>query len=45
MSLFNVNLWATPGDPTSLISSIEWTHVDWPVSTLEHAPSCIGIFS
>lgn len=45
MSLFNVNLWATPADPTSLLHSIEWIHVDWPVETLEHAPSCIAIFS
>lgn len=45
MSIFNVNLWAVPGDPTSLTKSIEWYHVDWPVEALSHAPACIAVFS
>jgi len=38
-------MWAVPMDPTSLIRSIEWEHVDWPVETLSHAPACLAIFS
>jgi len=45
MSIFNVNLWAIPMDPTSLTKSIEWFHVDWPVETLSHAPACVAVFS
>ena len=35
MSMYNVNTWATPGDPTSLVTSIEWGNVDWPVIKLK----------
>lgn len=45
MSIFNVNLWAKSGDPTSLMKSIEWMHVDWPVEPLAHAPECLGVMS
>ena len=31
MNIYNVNVWLDPEDPGSLIKSIEWHFVDWPV--------------
>jgi len=45
MNIYNINVWLDPADPGSLIKSIEWHFVDWPVTVIDHAPSCVAIFA
>ena len=41
MDFYNVNVFKSAGDPSSLIESIEWAHVKFPVLNITHAPTCL----
>jgi hypothetical protein len=43
INMWNVNIFKKEKDASSLIDSVEWYHVDYPVKNLTFAPGCIKI--
>lgn len=41
MNIWNVNIFAKKDDASSLIESIEWASVDFPVRNITGAPECL----
>ena len=42
LSFYNINLFKKKTKPESLIDSVEWAHITFPILNLTHSPDCLN---